>query len=116
MGLARDRALALWRAYDELHQHVRTAQMAGMTKQAKLLLERLKKQGTHYRLITRPDGTIEVEANGAEDHALARAMVDAIVDRRKEAIVQQWICERGFSLNRDVAHLRQTRGQGGGPC
>lgn len=72
VSVARDLALALWRAYDELHQHVRMAYMAGMTKETKLLLERLKKQGAHYRLVTKPDGTFEVEANGPEDHAFHR--------------------------------------------
>ncbi|MGN6478774.1 DUF6538 domain-containing protein [Luteibacter sp.] len=99
IGVARDRALALWRAYDELHRQVRMVCMAGMTKETKLLLERLKKNGTHYRLVTRPDGTIEVEANGPEDHALAREMVESIGDMRKEAIVQQWMREQTFSMD-----------------
>lgn len=96
VGVARDLALNLWRAYDEFHQHVRMMAMAGMTEETKLLLERLKKQGTHYRLITRPDGTIEVEASGPEDHALAKEMVESIGDMRKEAIVQAWIREQGL--------------------
>jgi integrase len=99
VAVARDLALALWRAYDELHQHARMACMAGMTKETKLLLERLKKQGTHYRLVTKPDGTIEVEANGPEDHALAKEMVESIGDMRKEAIVQQWMREQGYSMD-----------------
>jgi ribosomal protein L1 len=71
IGVARDLALKLWRAYDELHQHVRNLAMAGMTKDVKSLIERLKKSGTQYRLIHKPDGTVEIEVTGPEEHALA---------------------------------------------
>lgn len=82
LQVARDLTLQWWCAYDEFHQHVRVVLMAGKTKDIRLLIERLKKEGRHYRLIHKPDGTIEVEARGAEDHAPAREMIESISGRR----------------------------------
>lgn len=95
LGAARDLALALCRAYDELHTVLRALGMVGMTKDIRLLIERLKREGRHYRLIHKPDGTIEVEAQGTEDHALAKEMVASIGDMYKEAVVQHWM-KQGF--------------------
>jgi hypothetical protein len=89
VGVARDLALKLWRAFDELHQHVRKAAMAGMTKDVRLLIERLKKSGTQYRPITKPDGTVEVEVQGPEDHALAMEAIARIGNLYKEPYVQR---------------------------
>jgi integrase len=86
---ARDLALQWWRAYDELHTHVRKFAMAGMTKDVRLLVERLKKNGTHYRLVTKPDGTIEVEVTGPEDHAMAMEAIARIGELYKEPYVRR---------------------------
>ncbi|MDF4024633.1 site-specific integrase [Luteibacter sp. PPL201] len=99
MGRARDLALDLWRAYDELHAHVRMQGMAGDEWDIDALAASLKKKGKRYRLKANPDGSFEVEANGAEDHAHAKDMVESIGDMRKEAIVQAWMREQGFSLD-----------------
>jgi len=93
VGVARELALKLWRAYDELHQHVRKLAMAGMTKDVKFLIERLKKSGTQYRLITKPDGTVEVEVTGPEDHALAMEAIERIGNLYKEPYVQRVLAE-----------------------
>ena len=93
LGPARELALKLWRAYDELHQQVRKLAMAGMTKDVKLLIERLKKSGTQYRLITKPDGTVEVEVTGPEDHALAMEAIARIGNLYKEPYVQRVLAE-----------------------
>lgn len=48
-----------------------------------------------------PDGTLELEVNGPADHAQAMDAIAQIGDMRKEAMVQRWMREEGFSL--DVA-------------
>ncbi|URX62064.1 site-specific integrase [Luteibacter anthropi] len=99
MERARDLALNLWRAYDELYAHVRMQGMAGDEWDIDALAAALKKKGKRYRLKANPDGSFEVEANGPEDHAHAKDMVASIGDMRKEAIVQQWIREQGFFID-----------------
>jgi integrase len=93
LGLARDLALRWWRAYDELHINVRRLGMAGKTKDVQLLIEQLKRAGQHYRLIKKPDGTIEVEVLGPEDHALAMDAVARIGDLTREPYIQQAAAE-----------------------
>jgi integrase len=93
LGVARDLALRWWRAYDELHTNTRRLSMAGKTKDVQALIERLKRAGQHYRLIHKPDGTIEVEVLGPEDHALAMDAVARIGDMTREPFIQQAIAE-----------------------
>lgn len=87
LGPARELALHLWRAYDELHTSMRALGMAGKSSIADIIA-RLKREGRHYRLVQKPDGTIEVEALGAEDHAQAMEAVMKIGEMHKEALVQ----------------------------
>jgi DNA-directed RNA polymerase subunit L len=63
--------------------------MAGKNKDIQLLIERLKREGCHYRLIHKSDGTIEVEAQGAEDHTLARAIIESVGVMKRDALVQE---------------------------
>jgi integrase len=93
LGVARDLALRWWRAYDELHTNTRRMSMAGKTTDVRLLIERLKRAGQHYRLIHKPDGTIEVEVLGPEDHALAMDAVLRIGDMTREPFIQQAVAE-----------------------
>jgi integrase len=93
LGVARDLALRWWRAYDELHTNIRRLSMAGKTKDVQSLIERLKRTGQHYRLIHKPDGTIEVEVLGPEDHALAMDAVARIGDMTREPYIQQAVAE-----------------------
>jgi hypothetical protein len=93
LGLARDLALRWWRAYDELHTNTRRLSMAGKTKDVQALIERLKREGRHYRLIHKPDGTIEVEVLGPDDHALAMDAVARIGDMTREPYIQQAVAE-----------------------
>lgn len=78
LGPARELALHLWRAYDELHTSMRALGMAGKSSIADIIA-RLKREGRHYRLVQKPDGTIEVEALGA---------VAKIGELCKDALVQ----------------------------
>nr|WP_157504523.1 hypothetical protein [Luteibacter rhizovicinus] len=67
--------------------------MAGKTMDVRLLIERLKRAGRHCRLIHKPDGTIEVEVLGPEDHALAMDAVARIGDMTREPFIQQAVAE-----------------------
>jgi hypothetical protein len=67
--------------------------MAGKTKDVQPLIERLKRAGQHYRLIHKPDGTIEVEVLGPEDHALAMDAVTRIGDMSREPYIQEAVSE-----------------------
>lgn len=71
LPVARDVALALWRAYDELNTYVRTRAMAGK-KDVAAIIGGLTGEGRHYRLIRKPDGSIEVEAKGIQYHGRRR--------------------------------------------
>lgn len=92
LPIARDLALALWRAYDELHTYVRKLGMAGKKDVADIIAA-LKREGRHYRLIRKPDGSIEVEAKGKEDHAHAMEAVEKIGTFANEPYVQQLMRE-----------------------
>ena len=74
---------------DELHINVRRLERAGTTKDVQSLIERRKREGRHYCLIHKPDGTIEVEALGPEGHALAMGAVARIGDMTREPYIQQ---------------------------
>jgi hypothetical protein len=58
LPVAHDIALALWRASDELQTHARTRAMAGKKDVAEIIAG-LTGEGRHYRLIRKPDGSIE---------------------------------------------------------
>jgi len=92
LPVARDIALNLWRAYDELHTYVRTRVMAGKKDVAEIIAG-LTGEGRHYRLIRKPDGSIEVEAKGKEDHAHAMEAVEKIGTLANEPYVQQLMRE-----------------------
>ncbi|GAA0913087.1 site-specific integrase [Rothia nasimurium] len=110
VGLARDLALGLWRAYDEFHQHVRVVGMTGKKWDVDELAAMLKKKGKRYRLKMQPDGTLELEVNGPEDHAQAMDAIAQIGDMRKEALVQRWMREEGFSLDEAPVATRSAPG------
>lgn len=88
LPVARDVALGLWRAYDELHTFVRTRVMAGKKDVAEVIAA-LTGEGRHYRLIRKPDGSIEVEAKGAEDHRFAMEAIEKLGSLASEPYVQQ---------------------------
>lgn len=92
LPVARDIALNLWRAYDELHTYVRTRVMAGKKDIAEIIAG-LTGEGRHYRLIRKADGSIEVEAKGKEDHAHAMEAVEKIGTFANEPYVQQLMRE-----------------------
>ena len=44
-----------------------------------------------YRVVVKPDGSIEIEANGKEDHGFAMSAVDRIGVLAKEPYYQEYI-------------------------
>jgi hypothetical protein len=92
LPVARDIALNLWRAYVELNTYVRKLGKAGKKDVAEIVAG-LTGEGRDDRLIRKPDGSIEVEAKGKEDHAHAMEAVEKIGTLANEPYVQQLMRE-----------------------
>lgn len=103
LPVARDVALALWRAYDELHTYVRARVMAGKKDVAEIIAG-LTGEGRQYRLIRKPDGSIEVEAKGKEDHAFAMEAVEKNRGTRGRAVRQAVDAGGSPASHRHPAH------------
>jgi integrase len=97
-------ALDVADAYAQLIRQARGMHVSGKEKPSVQDIVRSGAGHTDYRLIRRPDGTIEIEANGKADHALAMNAAERIGDMLKEPAMQQAI--------RDNAAREAGKGEG----
>lgn len=91
--MAQRLALALADRYAQLIEQARGMHVSKVGKPTPTVDDIVRSKKTGYRLIRRPDGSIEIEAEGEADHALAMNAVERIGPLFAEPSVQRMMQE-----------------------
>ena len=107
LSVARDLALTLWRAYDELHSVLKVAFMSGKKWDVDVLAALLNRRGIKYKLKVGADGSIELETKDAADHIEAMEAIDRIGE---VSTINLYFCILPPSPSRTYRHTRHHYG------